>query len=538
MSYVALYRAYRPNDFNNVSGQEVIVRTLQNTVVQNKIGHAYLFTGPRGTGKTSLAKIFAKAVNCLKPVEGNPCNSCESCLNANTNAPSDIIEIDGASNNGVDEIRDLRDKVKYMPSVSKYKVYIIDEVHMLTQGAFNALLKTLEEPPSHVVFILATTEVHKIPATILSRCQRFDFKNIDLINIKKRLDYIIEKEQIQIEENAIELIAHNARGGLRDALSLLDQAISFSGGLITEKDINDIVGTVGRSEIIKLFEYLAKGEINNALKLTKEFLDSGKDEERLINDLIYTLRDLLLTKVEFIEDLRFSNLKQILDINKIYHYLNILIEIQSSMRYSAQKRIYVEIALIEMTEHEDVLKIDLNSSINVLRKEIETLKQKPQIVTKEATNRESLVSIKDILETLYEATDKDEIADFINNLSEQDPDQKMLIRLLKESTVVAASASKVVLTNENILIASELMQPENKLVLKELINKDYYVILSNDWQIVRSQYVELLRSGQKRPVINNYDFKIYLKSKETIKEDNMGLKIAKEMFGDLVKYEE
>ena len=550
MSYIALYRKFRPQDFKDMSGQEVIVKTLENAVKTNKIGHAYVFSGPRGTGKTSLAKIFAKAINCETPVDGNPCNKCASCINASTNSASDIIEIDGASNNGVEEIRDLRDKVKYLPSVGKYKVYIIDEVHMLTTGAFNALLKTLEEPPSHVVFILATTEVHKIPATILSRCQRFDFKNIELKNIIERLNYVAEIEKIEIEDDAVRQIALNAEGGMRDALSLFDQAISFTSDKITEEDVNDIVGSVSRKALVNLLETINNGDVTKALTLVNDFINEGKEEERLIKDLILTLRDLLLNIVNFNNDEIFASFKRNISVNKVYHFLNVLIESENNMRFSVQKQIYLEIAIIQMIEHDDIKQIDLSTNIIELRNEVEKLKKegiKTTSVKKEPAKKKALVLIEDILSVLYEAntTDRNLVEERINN-SGSEAHLEMISHLLKNSEVAAASLNSVIITNENIDVCNELMQSMNHELVKEIINNgsdDYenvYVILKNDWDTVRSRYVELLRSGQKRPIISKYDFKIYEEVKEVVSQERSEVtKLAEEFFGsDIVNIKE
>ena len=289
--YQALYRKYRPTNFNEVVGQKVIKQTLQNAIIKNRISHAYLFCGPRGTGKTTVAKIIAKTVNCLHNGNGYACNECKNCIQFQNKQTTDIIEIDAASNNGVDEIREIKNKVSLVPNSGKYKIYIIDEVHMLTVGAFNALLKTLEEPPEHIIFILATTEPHKIPMTILSRCQRFDFKKITDDQIVERLKYIVEKEKINISENALKEIAHLSDGGMRDSISLLDQAVAYTENVITINDIHDINGTLTKEELKYFTEKMLDGNINDILMLLDEYDEKGKNLVKFAEEFMLFLKN-------------------------------------------------------------------------------------------------------------------------------------------------------------------------------------------------------------------------------------------------------
>ncbi|GAA0233712.1 DNA polymerase III subunit gamma/tau [Metaclostridioides mangenotii] len=356
----ALYRAYRPQTFDDMVGQRHVIKTLKNQIKNDNIGHAYLFTGTRGTGKTSTAKIFARAVNCLNSVDQEPCNKCETCesiLNDNT---MDTIEIDAASNNSVDDIRELRESVKYSPTNCKYKVYIIDEVHMLSQGAFNALLKTLEEPPSYVIFILATTEPHKIPATILSRCQRFDFKRVTVDEMVKRMQDICAGENIEAEEKALNLIATNSQGALRDALSILDQCMSFGEDKITYDDVVELMGTVNIDQLFDLSQYIIDQDIKKSLQSLNEFISWGKDIRNLINDLISHFRNIMVCKVSkdmedilsLPEDTIVKIFKQSegVEINSLIRILNVLSETQDSIKSSSNPRVMVEVAVMKIAQ--------------------------------------------------------------------------------------------------------------------------------------------------------------------------------------------
>ena len=296
MSYQALYRVWRPQTFEDLVGQDMITKTLKNALATKQTTHAYLFAGPRGTGKTSCAKLFAKALNCPNQVNGDPCNECEICKAITAGRLNDVIEIDAASNNGVEEIRDIRDKVKYAPTQADYKVYIIDEVHMLSTSAFNALLKTLEEPPANVVFILATTDPHKIPATIISRTQRFDFKRITSGAILERMEYILKQKQFEYDEKALNVIARAAEGGMRDALSILDQVLSFGDNKVTLDNALLVTGSVTRENLIKYLSQVQNHETVAGLQTIHAILDEGKDSKRLLEDLINCCRDLLLYK--------------------------------------------------------------------------------------------------------------------------------------------------------------------------------------------------------------------------------------------------
>lgn len=356
MAYKALYRTYRPQKFEEVIGQEVIVKTLQNALATNKTTHAYLFSGPRGTGKTTVARILAKALNCDSAPTNEPCGVCQSCREIMEGNSPDVIEIDAASNNGVDEIREIRDKVKFLPAGSKYKVYIIDEVHMLTTSAFNALLKTLEEPPKHVVFILATTEPHKVLPTILSRCQRYDFKSLTVQDIAGAIKNVADSENVQISTEAILGLAEGAEGGLRDALSFLDQAIALSDDSITAEDVNNVTGNLSGDKIIELAQYFEEKRISDALKTVNELLNLGKEVGKILSGLLQFYRDVLMykntkegeynryifTKPEFVA------LAKKIEERKVFYYIDVLSDAQSKIRTSTTPHIFLEVALIKL----------------------------------------------------------------------------------------------------------------------------------------------------------------------------------------------
>lgn len=390
MAYQALYRVYRPQSFNDVVGQQHIIKTLQNALVQEKFSHAYLFSGPRGTGKTTAAKILAKAVNCEKAPIAEPCNECATCRGITDGSISDVIEIDAASNNGVDEIRDIRDKVKYAPSAVRYKVYIIDEVHMLSIGAFNALLKTLEEPPAHVIFILATTEPHKIPLTIISRCQRFDFKRISPEDIVYRMKEVLGSEELEVSEDALYEIAKASEGGMRDALSLLDQAISYSTEKVSLEDVLSITGAVSQAFIVKIVQAIFNENLVEALDSVESLIKNGKDPARFVEDLIFYYRDVLLYQASeenayLLEKAavneEFKELSSKMDSAFIYKVIAELNQTQQEMKWSNHPRVLLEVALVKLaqssTSQESSLPYqDILQKMNQMEAELQQLKEK------------------------------------------------------------------------------------------------------------------------------------------------------------------
>jgi DNA polymerase-3 subunit gamma/tau len=382
MSYTALYRKFRPDNFIDVKGQEHIVTTLKNQIMAERIGHAYLFCGTRGTGKTTVAKLLAKVVNCEHPSEGNPCNECRMCKGIAAGTSMNVIEIDAASNNGVDNVREIVEEVRYSPTEGRYKVYIIDEVHMLSAGAFNALLKTIEEPPAYVIFILATTEVHKIPVTILSRCQRYDFKRITIDIITERLAELMQAENIEAEEKALRYIARVADGSLRDALSLLDQCIAFYlGKKLTYDNVLEVLGAVDTQVFARLLGHIRVQDVASSIRLLEEIESSGRELGQFVMDFIWYLRNLLLLKTtedisDMVIEISSENLAllqkeaQAADEQALIRYIRVFSELSNQLRYAARKRVLIEIALIKLCKPE------MEQSVDSILERIKLLEEK------------------------------------------------------------------------------------------------------------------------------------------------------------------
>lgn len=574
--YQALYRKYRPTNFDEVTGQEIIKKTLQNAILNNKISHAYLFTGPRGTGKTSIAKILAKTVNCVCLQGYMPCNECVNCTQIDNKQSNDIIEIDAASNNGIDEIREIRNKASLVPTTGKYKVYIIDEVHMLTTGAFNALLKTLEEPPSHVIFILATTEPHKIPATILSRCQRFDFKRIANIDLVERLKYIIKQEKIDIEDDAVNEIARLSDGGMRDSISLLDQALAYSPQSISLEDIHEINGSLPIEKLSNFVSLILEKNIDKLLNLIDDFNDSGKNLIKIFEEIINYLKNILLYKISPIYLKNITNNYQIYEEASKNISKELIIELISKfnmsmndIKLSSDPKLSMELLIIkECSDLEELkqnriynneLKVDKLTNVKSEEKTEERsdnekvlLNQKKNIFEDKIVNK--TIEIKDEIDQnskLMEEFKKNRInnalAKFDKNLLINlrrslykvedyllDENYSIFASMIIDGELKATSDEYLVFVfktenlslefNKNIVTVQELFE--------KIFNKLYKVISTDDisWEIIKKdfnnksvvfEYIEEQQDLEKKISMNNY--------KNEVKElDNI--------FGDIVEY--
>lgn len=553
MAYQALYRSYRPQDFKSVAGQRHVVTTLQNAIKLNKVAHAYLFSGPRGTGKTSMAKIMAKALNCVHGPTTEPCNECEICKGITKGTISDIVEIDAASNNGVDEIRDLRDKVKYLPSECRYKVYIIDEVHMLSQGAFNALLKTLEEPPSHVIFILATTEPHKIPATILSRCQRFDFQSLDKADIVERLQYVLNAENIKATPEAVDLIAESSEGGMRDALSLLDQSISYStDDVISEDDVLAVSGNISSQIILHMLKEALESNSAEVLKSLGEIISYGKEIPRIINDVIIFLRDALLAKIGSSNSLKSAYKTEEYQVflakisnEIIYKWLDILNDTLNNIKFTTQKRAYLELGLLKMADGHlndyasllgrvealerqialgvTVMPVQNNEpKINFTSNPEEILKyDKPTIANTEIENDASFIQIEDIAK-IINAGNK-QLKGLIEGIIKSEGNH---FEILKSTAVGAVSNDGIILVTGNIASANRLMRSPYYDQALKIINQNnhfecLYCVPKDKWtEIINDFRAKLSLGGTVGNIVFN---NVVIPVKKHIKENNVSL---------------
>lgn len=545
----ALYRAYRPQTFKDVVGQEHIIRTLKNQIQNNNVGHAYLFCGTRGTGKTSTAKIFARALNCQNSVDEEPCNECEVCKDILSDNIMDVIEIDAASNNSVDDIREIRENVKYTPAKCKYKVYIIDEVHMLSQGAFNALLKTLEEPPSYVIFILATTEPHKIPATILSRCQRFDFKRVTVKDMSTRMKEICDDVNVVVDDRALNLIARNSQGALRDALSILDQCMSFSENGIEYKDVVDLLGTVNIEQLFEMAEYVIKEDTKKCLEILNEFVVWGKDIKNLIDDLIDHFRNLMVCKVssdldeiislpeEIVEQLKAQ--ASTIEVNDIIRILNILSTTQDAIKVSSNPRVLAEVSIMKLSQPmfdeskesllkrisnlEEVIKsgkININNNV-----EIESKKEAKETSEKNEVEAEEEVFYEEVKSEDVELIEKS----WENILTHIKKDKNMPVyAILREAKEFNVSANNLyIVFDDNFAFAKNKLSDEKtrnyiESVIREILNRSFgiKIILKSESKNIKLE-IEKEQKDKGEEILKSVFPKEIIDIKQSINENEI-----------------
>lgn len=538
--YQTLYRKYRPKNFDEVIGQDIIITTIKNAIKNNKINHAYIFSGPRGTGKTSTAKIIAKTVNCLNLENLKPCNKCVNCTQINNKQSIDIIEIDAASNNGVDEIRELRNNVNLVPSTGKYKIYIIDEVHMLTIGAFNALLKTLEEPPAHVIFILATTELYKIPVTILSRCQKFEFKKISINKIKQKLQEIINLENISIDEEAITEIARLADGGMRDALSILDQVVAYSENKITVKDVHEINGTIPQDELKHFIKYIALKKYNEIFNMIDEYDNNGKNFVKLSEEIINFYRNILLVmnateySKENISNVEiYKEFEKIIEESTIINNINEFNRIIFEMKKSNNPRLIFETAIIKLLgQNKKIKPVDISK----LPEEKQPIKKvsEPNIKQNDNIDKEIIEKIKKIrINNTLCNFNKKQLLEMLSEIENirimlMQPEYSEIVSLILDGKLKAVGNSNLIFVFENKKLSNMFNENILKIdkLFKETFNKNYSTISVdiNEWNIIKEEF-----NGKKKK------YSYIEEPLITTKEENKN-KIDSE-FSDIIEYD-